>query len=242
MHHKTKGIVLSIIDYNDKYMLSRIFTSQFGLVTYMVPKSKGKNTKIKRNMFSLLAVLDMEVNHQTTRGIQRIKECRTELRLDSISCDISKMSIVFFIAEFLSKVLKEETGDSPQPLFNYLRNSIEILDATEKGVANFHLVFMLKLTHFLGFYPNLENYTKNAYFDLMNGEFSLRQPLHNHYISREESFMLSRLARITFENMRHFRFSGTDRTNVINRMLEYYRIHTHDFSHMKTLDVLHELF
>lgn len=221
-------------------MLVQIYTEQFGRVTYMVSKTKGKNSKIHRNLFSPLVILELEVDHQSSRNIQRIKESNIIFFQNSIALDMTKTSVIFFLSEFLSKVLKDV--DSNPALFNYLNYSIEMLEASEKSVANYHLVFMLKLTRFLGFYPNLESYTKASYFDLMNGEFVTRQPLHKYYITRDESFALSRLARITYENMHHFQFSRTERINIINRMLEYYRIHLHDFPALKSLDVLHELF
>lgn len=240
MQYKTRGVILNSIDYNDKYILVQMFTEQLGRVTYMVPKTRGKSTRNTRSLFSPLAVLSLEVDHQASRSIQRIRESQLDFIQNSIAYDMTKTSIVFFLSEFLSRVLKD-VGDSPT-LFSFLCNSIETLEATEKSVANFHLTFMLKLTRFLGFYPNLESYTQGDYFDLVNGEFVHKQPLHNHYISAAESVALSRLARITYENMYLFQFSRKERVDIINRMLEYYRIHLQDFPPLKSLDVLHELF
>lgn len=191
-------------------------------------------------MFAPLMLLDLDVEHQASRDIQRIKECRIEFAQNSIAYDMNKTSIIFFLSEFLSRILKDV--DDSRSLFSYLGYSIQVLEASDRSIANFHLVFMLKLTRFLGFYPNLEMYTQGAYFDMLNGEFVLRQPLHNHYTSRADSLVLSRLARISYENMHFFQFSRADRVNIINRMLEYYRIHLHDFPALKSLDVLHELF
>lgn len=148
--------------------------------------------------------------------------------------------MVFFLSEFLSKVLKETENNAH--LFDFIAQSIQILEMTDKSIANYHLVFMLKLTHFFGFYPNFEDYQTDSIFDLQNGVFVSRQPLHRYYVTREESIHLSRLARINFENMHKFIFNRQDRVNVINRMLEYYRLHLGDFPKLKSLDVLHELF
>lgn len=240
VQYKTRGIVLSNIDYNDKYLLVQVFTEQFGRVTYMVSKSNGKNRRMHRSLFAPLSVLDMEVDHQASRNIQRIKESRLDLLQNGIAYDMTKTSIVFFLSEFLSKVLKDVENNPA--LFSFLSFSIETLNETQKSVSNYHLVFMLKLTRFLGFYPNLETYAKGNFFDLINGEFVSFQPLHNHYISAADGVALARLARINYENMHLFQFSRADRVNIINRMLEYYRIHLQDFSTLKSLDVLHELF
>lgn len=221
-------------------MLASLYTCSFGRVTYMVPKSRSRTAKIQKTLFTPLAILDMEVEHQPSRDIQRIKEAHTLYPLYSVSGNMVKTSIALFLSEFLSKILKDT--DEHQLVFAYLRDSIQILEETEKGLANFHLVFILKLTRFLGFYPNFEDYSEGDFFDMVNGIFVSRQPLHNHYVNKNESKVLSLLSRISYENLHHFQFSRQDRLNIINRMLEYYRIHLHEFQSLKSLDVLHELF
>ncbi|MBD8389847.1 DNA repair protein RecO [Dysgonomonas sp. BGC7] len=240
MLHKTKGLVLNSINYNDKYILAHIFTESFGRVTYMVSKTKGKSSKVPKSLFSPLAVLDMEVEHQASRDIQRIREARYEVYFYDITGDIKKTSMAFFLSEFLTRVLRDT--NEGKHLFEFLIQSVQVLDMTEKSIANFHLVFMLKLSHFMGFYPNLEEYGENDMFDMINGEFVSRQPLHKHYLNRYDSKALSLLARISYENMHHFVFTRQDRITVISRILEYYRLHLYDFPALKSLDVLHELF
>jgi len=206
----------------------------------MVSKAKGRNSKVPKSLFFPLAVLDLEVEHQTSRDIQRIREARSELYLYDISANMGKTSMTFFLSEFLSRVLRD-TNDS-QLLFSFLEQSVQILEMTDKSIANYHLVFMLKLSHFMGFYPNLEEYMENDLFDMINGEFAASQPLHRHFLNRYDSKVLSMLARISYENMHKFAFSRQDRLNIINRILEYYRLHLYDFPALKSVDILHELF
>lgn len=240
MLHKTQAIVLNTINYNDKYLLATVYTNSFGRVTYMVPKSQSKSTKVQKSLFSPLSILDMETEHQASRDIQRIREAHILYPLHSISGNMIKTSIVFFLSEFLSRILRDT--DEYEIVYNYLSHSIQVLEESQKGLANYHLVFILKLTRFLGFYPNLEDYHENDYFDMLNGTFVSHQPLHNHYVNKVDSKALSLLSRISYENMHLFLFSRQDRQNIINRMLEYYRIHLHDFQPLKSIDILHELF
>lgn len=239
MLFKTRGLVLNTINYNDKYILAQVFTESFGRVTYMVSKAKGKTSKVPRSLFSPLAILDMEVEHQASRDIQRIREARAYAHLYGVASDLAKTSMAFFLSEFLTRVLRDT---SDKLIFEFLDQSVQILDITDKSIANYHLVFMLKLSHFLGFYPNLEEYKDNGLFDMINGEFVTYQPLHRHFLNRQESKVLSLLARISYENMHYFVFTRQDRVLIINRIIEYYRLHLYDFPALKSLDVLHELF
>lgn len=237
---KTQGIVLSIIDYNDKYYLSVIYTDTMGRITYMIPKSKSKTSRLQRSLFSPFNILELEVDHQPTREIQRVREAHNSYPLFSIPSNMVKTSVVFFLSEFLNRILKET--DDYKAIFNYISYSIRVLEELEKGLANYHIVFILKLTRYLGFFPNFENYKQGDIFDMLNGVFVSQQTMHKYFIKAEDSHVLSLLARINFENMDRFTFSRQDRIKIINKMLDYYRLHLHDFSELKSLDILHELF
>ncbi len=237
---KTKGIVLNNINYSEKYNLIQIFTEVAGQVTYMVSKTKSRSTKVPRSLFAPLAVLDLEVDHQPLRDIQRIREARPDMHYLSITSHIGKTSMAFFLSEFLTRVLRDI--NDTRLIFDFIYQSINILEMTHHSIANYHLVFMLKLTQFLGFSPNLEDYNRGELFDMLNGEFVGRHPSHPHVLTVADSEVLARLARITYENMHFFVFRQQDRVTIINRILEYYRLHLYDFPHLKSLDVLHELF
>ncbi|MGB4017722.1 DNA repair protein RecO, partial [Petrimonas mucosa] len=126
-------------------------------------------------------------------------------------------------------------------LFDYLKQAIEVLERTKRGLANFHLTFLLGLTRFLGIYPNLENYTRGCYFDMLNGEFTYRSPTHQYLLNERESAYLHLLTRINFSNMHLFRLSRNDRNLIIDRLLTYYRLHLYDFQSIRSLEVLREL-
>lgn len=240
MLQKTDGLVVNTINYNDKYLLAQIFTRRFGLVTYMISKSRSKNAKVQRSLFSPMALLMLEVEHKSSRNIQHIKEALMLHHQYSIMSHMGKTSIVFFLSEFLSRVLREtEANDN---LFDFLEQSLRVLEATDNSIANFHIVFMVKLSLFLGFYPNLEDYKEGYIFDIRNGVFVQHQPMHSQFVNKEESFHLARLGRIDYENMHKFVFKRQDRVNIINRILEYYRFHLSEFPKLKSLEVLHELF
>ena len=78
--------------------------------------------------------------------------------------------------------------------------------------------------------------------DMLNGVFVDRIPMHRHYLNRQESVVFVRLLKISFENMSLYSFSRQDRVSVINRILEYYRLHLPDFPEIKSLSVMQSLF
>lgn len=240
MFCKTRGIVLHSIPYNDKYAIIYMYTEAFGRVSYLVSRSRGKKTTVSKALFMPLSVMEMEVEHLNKRDLHRIRETKLCYPLTELFCDPVKNVLALFLAEVLFRVVKDTEPD-PR-LFNYLYESIRLLEYTEKGVANFHLVFLLHLLHYLGIYPNAESYVPGSYFDMQNGVFVDRIPAHRHYLDREESFFFARLLKISFENMSLYSFSRQDRVKVINRIVEYYHLHLPEFPEIKSLSVMQSLF
>ena len=84
MHYKTEGIVLSNAGYNDKYSITHVFTRDFGRVSYLLPKIRGRRSKINPALFSPLSILNLEVEHLPLREIQRLKEADRQTLLYDI--------------------------------------------------------------------------------------------------------------------------------------------------------------
>lgn len=239
MLHKTQGIVLGTSQYNDNYSITHLFTRDFGRVSYLLPKTRGSRSKIRTSLFFPLSVLNMEVEHMPLREIQRLKDAERQFPLYEINTHMTKISLAFFLSEFLSRVLRE--SDHNDLIFDYLKNSVETLEAAGRGLANFHLCCMLGLTRYLGIYPNVDFVGRNSYFDLLNGVFVMKMPLHTHFLSREHSRYLAYLHRMNYGNMHLFRLSRNNRNTIVEYLLEYYRLHIYDFPPLKSLDVLREL-
>ena len=240
MLHKTRGIVLHSLNYNDKYKIVHIYTEEFGQVPYLVAKSKGKKSRASSALFHPFSVLDLEVEHLNLRELQRIKEARPEIVFTSLPFDPVKIPLALFLSEFMYKVVREEQANVP--LFAFVCQSIEVLDLMEKSPANFHLTFMMRLTYFLGFYPNEEDYLPGMFFDMQAGTFVRFKPNHPFFLPPDESRLFHLLLRMNYQNMQAYAFSRQDRMNIIHRILDYYKVHFSTLTELKSLEVLQTLF
>ena len=242
MLHKTRGIVLHSLPYSDTYAITLIYTEEFGRVPYLTSQSKSRKTKVPRSLFHPLAILDLEVDHQNLREIQRIKEIKIHIPLVAILTDPVKSALGIFTAELISKVIREEQTN--RLLFDFLLQSVQVLEliSDSAATANFHLAFMIRLCVLLGFYPDSAGYRKGMFFDMRNGVFTMNKPAHIDFLNPDESAVFFNLMRMSYENMSAFRFSGRERQAVIHRILDYYRLHLSDFPEIKSLAVLHDVF
>lgn len=239
MLHKTEGIVLGSSKYSDRYSIVRIFTRNFGTVSYLLPLSNSKKAKIKTSLFFPLSVLNLEVEHIPLRDVHKLKDAERQFPLYDICNNMIKVSLAFFLSEFLMHVLKE--SDNNELTFDYIKNSVEALEAAKKGVANFHIAFIIGLTRFTGIYPNWENLYNYGYFDLINGEFISSAPSHKHYLNRMQCSYLVHLQRMNYGNMHLFKLSRENRNMILDYLIEYYRLHLYEFPKLKSLEILREM-
>lgn len=240
MLHKTRGIVLHSMPYNDKYSIVYVYTEQFGRVSYMIPRARSKRSTVSPSLFMPLSVLELEVDHKNNREIHRIREAKACFPLPELSCNPVKNVLALFLAEVLLRVVKETEGD--EALFRFLYNSVFLLEKTEKSVANFHLVFLLHLLYYLGIFPNAESYRPGCYFDMQNAVFTTSVPMHKYFLDAAESRVFAGLLRIGFDTMHVFAFSRKERVSIVNRILEYYRLHLPEFPDLKSIAVMQSLF
>lgn len=241
MLQKTLGIVLHTLKYKDTSMIVDIYTEVAGRASFMVSVPHSRKAAVRPVLFQPLALVELEADFRSNTSIYKIKEAKSFYPFSTLPYDPYKSAIALFLSEFLYRAVREETEN--RPLFAYLQHSIIWLDECRAGFTNFHLVFLMRLSRFLGLYPNLENYSNGDYFDLQNACFtSLRPQLHSHYIGPEESSRLTMLMRMNYETMHLFTMNRTERARCLMIMNEYYRLHLPDFPILKSLEVLKELF
>ena len=157
-----------------------MFTELEGRISFITRIPKTAKGKIKKQYFQPLTLLDLEFDYRPRTSLQRIKEVRILRPYGSIPFDPVKSAILLFLSEFLYYVTRGEQQNAH--LYNYICASMEWLDEAEHDYANFHLVFMMRLSRFIGFFPNLDAYQAGACFDLRNATFTASAPLHSDYL------------------------------------------------------------
>ena len=240
MLYKTQGIVLHHTKYNDNNYILDLFTEEFGKVSYIIYNPNSKRAKVKSSYIQPFSILDIEVEHHPKKDIQQIKEAKVQFFGNNILSNPIKSSIVLFLSEVLYKCLSETEKDTE--LFSFVKNSILALEQNNTDYANFHLVFLLQLTQFFGFYPNTKTICEGAYFDMLNGVFCGGQPSHNHYLKRSESEIFYELLQVDYTTMERLKIGRAEKQVLLRYMMEFYELHLQTLHKIKSLDVLQAIF
>jgi DNA repair protein RecO (recombination protein O) len=124
-----------------------------------------------------------------------------------------------------------------EALFTYLETALLWLDAHD-DMANFHLIFLLEATKYLGFYPDFTDIDL-PFFEMTEGIFT---PFHAiSSLSQHETQLFKKLLSLKFESDLKT-FHVIERQLLLKIIIDYYSFHLEGFRKPKSLDVLKEVF
>ncbi len=233
---KTKAIVISSLKYQEKSLIVKCFTESNGLKTYFVRdafSSRKSNQKIA--YFQPLTILEIEAIHKNKGTLENFKEIKIATPFQTIHSDIFKSTIVMFISEILYHSIHEE--EKNERLFDFLETALYWLDNHDETV-NFHLILMLEITKYLGFYPDISE-MEFPFFDTNQGVFTPLQNIGS--LTEHETNLFKKLIPLKFDNNQKT-FHVIERQIVLKILIEYYTFHLDGFRKPKSLEVLASVF
>ena len=234
----TNAIVLSKFRYRDHDLIVKFYTQQFGVVSFLIRGVlKSKKGNIKAAYFQLLSQLQIVIDYKKNKNLQTIKDIKINHLYTSLHSNVLKSSVVMFLSEVLSSILQEE--EENEILYSYLETTLLWFD-THSESSNFHLLFLLNLTKYLGFYPENIN-SESPYFNLKDGKFENKNYGKNS-IFGENLTLLKTLLGITFDAINTIKINSKQRQSFLSMILLYFELHLGGFKRPKSLEVFNQVF
>ena len=239
MIEKTRGIFLHAVKYSETSLIASIYTESYGRQSFIINGVHSKNSAVRASIFQPLYLLDLEIYYKADREIHRIKNARIAFPYSTIPFDIRKSTQVLFLAEVIYKCLREVEPNIE--IFDFIYHSLTLLDLTEAGISDFHIWFLFKLTRFLGINPSRDNAEISNFFDLQSASFVSHEPMHNQFADKHITGLFARLFDIDSSSIENLNYTQTERRLVLEKILEFYRIHFGNLGEFKSLEVLKEV-
>jgi len=236
MLHKTRGIVFHVTDFSDTGLVARIYTEQFGIQSYMLKGARRKRSKFSPGSLQPLSLLEMEVYRREHGGLQYAAEIVNRPAYSSIPFHMAKSSVTLFLNEVVYKAIREEEANPL--LFDFLHHALRWLDAAEPLNPDFHLLFLVQLSRFLGFFPQRNYSAHEPCFDLQEGRFISGLPPHGHFMDPAQGALFAHLLQAPLQVMESLPMSSAIRNELTAKLLEYYSLHLSGFGNIKSHAVL----
>lgn len=246
MIQKIRGLVVNTVRHNDRHNIITLFTEQRGRVAFLCPAGCGKTARMRAARLAPMALVETDVNFHESRDLQFIGSISTPHPWRNLYFDPMKSAMTLFLSDFLNRLCR--TSEADTPLWTFLLQSLHSLDIMERGTANFHIAFLIRLLPLLGISPDTDTYSDGLYFDMANACFT--DPMtpglpaidRRALIYPEDAAFIPTLSRISYRNLSRFRLNRDSRQKITSLLLRYYSLHLPLPESLPSLDVLHELF
>ena len=219
MLEKTRAVVLHTLRYADSKVIVTLFTETRGALSFMVRVPHSRKSVLQNVLLSPLSLLEIDFDYQDGAKLQRLTDVRVAEPYCSLPYNPMKQTIALFLSEFLYYSLREEQTN--YELYSYLEHSLVWLDNRNDGYANFPITFLIRLSRFLGFWPDTEE---------------TQAILHE-----EEKPLVPLILRMDYSTMHLFRFSRNQRARLMEVLNDYYRMHVPHFPELRSMAILREV-
>jgi DNA repair protein RecO (recombination protein O) len=225
MLHKTKGIVISYVPYKETSIIAQIFTQKFGLESFIENGVRSPKGRQKMALFQAMTMLDLVIYQNPKKDIQRIAEMRCTYVAHTLQTDLRKSAVLMFMTEILQKSL--HGNEANETLFDFVENALMLLDNFTEDFEDFHLHFMLQMSHYLGFGSRTST------------EFVNQLEQHSWFLTPETQAFLEQMYSAEFG--KKFLQNKAQRNQLLDTLIMYYKMYNERFDNFKTLHVLREI-
>jgi DNA repair protein RecO (recombination protein O) len=237
---KTNGIILRAVKYSETSIIADIYTREKGLRSYIVSGVRTQKAKVSAGLMQVMSLVDLVGYEREEKGLNRIKEIKAAHVYTSLPFEVMKSSVGIFMAEVTRKVIRE--AEENKELFDFLFSVFQYLDETKESYANLHLSFLIELSYYLGFQAHDDNDDKNAVFDLREGVFTSETVGHPQFLSPHLSSILRGLISTNWKNSHLIKMTRDERRELLNELINFYRLHIDNFPEVNSLKILQEVF
>jgi DNA repair protein RecO (recombination protein O) len=191
-------------------------------------------------MLRPLNLLDLDILHREQRNLQRLKDYKRAYNFTTIPFDTLRSAAATLIVEVVSNAMREH---DPQPeIFEYVYRSFIHLDELENLNNDFHLQFMLRFTHYLGFAPQGDCAGSTLRFDMESGCYIDEGALGRYILDTTQSQQLYLIDQTDVDTPLSIPLHRTARQQMLHSLLLYYRLHLEGFRELKSPAIWREVF
>ncbi|MDB4107111.1 DNA repair protein RecO [Bacteroidia bacterium] len=231
---KTRAIVLRNTNYSENSVISKMYTREFGLRTYILQSIRKGKAAIRPSMIQPLSIVEMDVYEKSSSNINRVKELKNTPLLINIQDSMIKKSVALFLVEILNHCITEEQCE--EELFDFLESQILNLEKLDPN-SLFPITFLLSLSKYLGVEPQGHFSDQTSYFSIDEGIFKSEVGLNT------SSTEVARLIDLVLNNSLKDaqKVHSVVRKETLNELMKYYQFHITKNKRIKSVEILSEL-
>lgn len=236
------AIVLRSVKHSDSNNVITVFSRENGRFSFLSPAGTTREAIRRRALLMPFCEIEGIADFRLAKDLAKMKEI---VRGNGFLPPYNPIKgiISMFLAEILDACLREQQTD--HNLYDFILQASRLLndENDNTAIANFHIVFLLRLLALLGVEPDYSTYKPGSIFDINDGVWRQSKPLNHNSLSPDESLIAANLFRkLTFRNSRLFKFNRDQRNQITDTLIQYLSLHVANLSGIKSLDVVRNIF
>lgn len=232
MKYESKAIVLNYIKHGETSIITKVFTREFGVQSFIVKGVRSKKSRKKINVFQPLQLILISANFNRKKSLQQLND----VSLDSssiVGITIKSQLLCMFIAEVIIKITRTDLVE--KDLFDYIWFVRKNMSINNPLNNNFGVVFLIKLSEILGFGP-LKKSISNSYFHLELGEFV---DFYNKEEGMLDRFSSNVLKKLLVNN--NVETTYEERKTVLDDIILYFKFHNYELKNLTSHLIIESL-
>ncbi len=237
MFISTKGIVLRSYPFKDNKFITKVFTREAGLVSFIFRKTKNQVI-----LSQPLTMLDITYRSPKNKQLFYIKEAQINYPYQNLLFNNTKINHSIIMCEILYKCLKEPN----EVLFDFIIESFKWFDTNNISPSLFNNFFLIKFCEKIGISPFSKNENEiplNYMLNISDGSFIRPQNTENkNLIPYKESVELHILSKTSLQELINHPTSKKTNSVVFNYLIKYISTHLTDISNLKATSIIKEIY
>jgi DNA repair protein RecO (recombination protein O) len=239
MTRKAQGFIIRKLPYGDNSAILKVFTSEEGLMTFMVhgmQRKKGSNAPLSQ----LMNYVELVYYPSASSDINKVKELQSVSGHAGLLQHPVKIQVLLFCAELLHYVLQEKAPD-PE-LFRLIEHFFNSL-SKEDVYVHHPLWFLLKLLKIQGVEPHLYIQEHLLGFSPETGSMVAKDSLirTETYLPMEGCLLAIELLQATLDELAKLQSTASLRHETMDRLVVFCELHLLQGKKLRSVDIIREV-
>jgi len=145
---RTEGIVLKQFPFSDTSIIVKIFTRDFGLMSFIIKGAKSRRNS-KAPLYKPVNILSLSFYQRENQTLKQVKEAQLLFAPDAQNFGVYKSAVTMFMVELINHTIPEDSSLPEAEKYNFVTRSIQHLKENSLN-SHFYLSFMYQYSIFLG--------------------------------------------------------------------------------------------
>ena len=232
-----KAIILKTANYTDTQKIVSVYSLEKGYLTFL---SSVFLFRRKNQPFRMMQLVEIEYMECEKGNFHKLHSATPVVTLPHLYFDVVKMNVLLLWGEILHLLLRHEGKN--EALFQFLSESVEYLDVLEQGIGNFNLLFLYRLSGFIGYKINVDTWQPGYLFNIQNGSFSPSTCLDGTVSGPNTAAAIYKLCSCPLQDVGGIPLNQSARNILMDIILLFFSTHLNISFNIKSIEVIREVF